>query len=109
MVRALDPRSGGQLWSFSPNNSAAPGCTLDGSGTLYLGDARGALYALHSATGRLLWSYTVPPWNYAEYASITAGPSLGPGGLLYIQWTSNGAGLSALGERVWGYAVGWSS
>jgi outer membrane protein assembly factor BamB len=73
----LDPGTGVQLWVFNTSSDVAPGCTLDGSGTLFVGDAHGVLYALQSTTGRLLWSFTAS-------SSIITAPSLGPGGVLYI-------------------------
>jgi polyvinyl alcohol dehydrogenase (cytochrome) len=84
-IFALNPDSGCAEWSFHAHASVRTGFVIGPSpikhsatGTVYFGDQKGAVYALDSATGRLLWKAQADPH---PAAMITGTPQLFQGRL----------------------------
>jgi outer membrane protein assembly factor BamB len=77
--------AGNILWTKSSSNSKA--VDVGPNGTIYSGSGR-TVFA-YSPTGVLLWSFTEPPGGQG----ITAGPSVGPDGNIYV--ITDGGGLGA--------------
>jgi outer membrane protein assembly factor BamB len=90
---ALNALTGQLIWSFSASSSP-----VISNGILYVLNGK-KLYALHPATGKIIWYSRINLYNY--YGSITV-----DNGIVY---TKAGSGLYALntttGQLVWSYPI----
>ena len=85
-VKAIDPRTGKEMWTFKMHDVTDSGLLTTASDVLFTGGREGYFYALDARTGAKLWQAIVGgqmvagPISYAvdgnQYVSIAAGGSL---------------------------------
>ena len=86
VVRAIDPQTGKQPWTFEMHDVTASGILTTASDLLFTGGREGYFQALDARTGALLWKATVGgetaagPMTYQvdgkQYIAVAAGHSL---------------------------------
>jgi outer membrane protein assembly factor BamB len=60
VARALDGRTGAELWRFTPDSAASSRAAVD-DGAFYFGVRGGQVYAVSDVTGELLWTVETTP------------------------------------------------
>jgi outer membrane protein assembly factor BamB len=80
VARALDARTGAELWRFAADSAASGRSAVD-ERAFYFGTRGGVLYALSAATGELLWTFDATPGTTYRAMFLRALPK---GDTLYI-------------------------
>jgi outer membrane protein assembly factor BamB len=96
-VNAFDATSGTPIWTFTSNSTVASAPALGLGGTvLYVGSYDFNMYAVHTATGHMLWKAPLG-------GEVSASAAIGADGTVYVgTWKNNFFALNGLtGSVTW--------
>ena len=115
MVRAINGRTGAEIWTFKAPIGCDPECDgtevigsspVVGNGIVYVTSDEGVVYALKASTGARLWTYKVAQSAEYSFPAVASGVVYATFGNL---WTPDGyiyALNARKGAKIWGHSIG---